>query len=417
MRQAAFEAAGSARWRRFALALEELERRRWRWRRRPMRPPAGDAALTGTAAPRGDTSPGSGAAGAGSAVVPGVADAAARGRAEGGAGTRPGGRVANVLAAARFRAGGLVADGRVADDFVADDFVADDFVADDFVADYLRVCRDLALAGERGYGAPLVDRLNDLAQRGHNVLYAQRRGFVAGLVSFFVLEFPRRVRADRRFVLVAALAFVLPQLVAAMAIARSPDAVYAFVAAEQVAQFERMYDPGSARFGWPLRADSALAAFGFYVANNIGIGFQCFATGIAFGAGALFFLVHNGFSIGAVTAHLLATGHRDTFLAFVVGHGAFELPAIVLAGAAGLKLGSALLWPGRLSRRHALVEAAHGGIRIVYGVFLMLLLAAFIEAYWSANALLAPWTRYLVGGVLWLLVLAYFVFAGRGQRG
>ena len=79
----------------------------------------------------------------------------------------------------------------------------------------------------------------------------------------------------------------------------------------------------------------------------------------------------------------------------------------------GLPDGWALLAPGRLSRGEALRQAAGKAIQLVAGVILFLLIAAFVEAYWSSMTFASPHTKYAVGAGLWLLVLAYFLFAGR----
>jgi uncharacterized membrane protein SpoIIM required for sporulation len=114
-----------------------------------------------------------------------------------------------------------------------------------------------------------------------------------------------------------------------------------------------------------------------------------------------------------VAGHLTQIGYGVSFWSFVVGHGAFELTAIALAGGAGLKLGWALLAPGRLSRGDALRLAAARSVRLTGGVIVFLLVAAFIEAYWSSMTLASPTLKYLVGGGLWLLVLTYLLLAGR----
>jgi uncharacterized membrane protein SpoIIM required for sporulation len=107
----------------------------------------------------------------------------------------------------------------------------------------------------------------------------------------------------------------------------------------------------------------------------------------------------------------------ETFYPFVIGHGAFELTAITFAGAGGLKLGYALLAPGRRSRRLALLETTRASMPLVYGMTFMLLLAAFLEAFWSSGALVDPQSKLWVGALFWLLVLIYFVLGGRhGSR-
>lgn len=52
---------------------------------------------------------------------------------------------------------------------------------------------------------------------------------------------------------------------------------------------------------------------------------------------------------------------------------------------------------------------------MIGGVILLLLIAAFVEAYWSSSAV-TPATKYTVGALLWLLVLGYLLFAGRGHH-
>lgn len=286
----------------------------------------------------------------------------------------------------------------------------------EFVRLYRLVCRDLALAEARGYSPRLVERLNDLAMRGHNRMYTRRSGFLEALRAFVLRDFARLVRAEWRLVAIAAVLFVLPGVVVALAIVAEPSAVYFVLTPAEARNYEAMYAPGQALVGAGREAGDDFSMFGFYIANNIGIGFQCFATGIAFGLGPVFYLVFNGLAIGAVAAHLGSNGFGSTFFPFVIGHGAFELTAIVFSGAAGLKLGMALLRPGRHTRRDALVLHGRVAVQMMFGVFLMLLMAAFLEAFWSARALVPAWTRLGVGSVLWALVTLYFVAAGR-RRG
>jgi len=280
---------------------------------------------------------------------------------------------------------------------------------------YRQLCHHLALARDRAYSPDLVDRLNELALRGHHVLYGARGHRRGRLAQFFLDEFPRRVRAEWRLVAIAAAAFFGPVLAIAAALQLHPDFVHYLLAPHTLAQIEEMYDPANPRLGM-READTNVMMFAFYVWNNVKIGFQCFATGLAFGLGSLFYLVSNGVQIGAVAGHLTQAGFGAPFWSFVSGHSALELVAIVLSGAAGLKLGAALIAPGRLSRRAALVAAARGAIRLVYGAAAMFLAAAFVEAFWSPLTAFPPASKYAVGAVLWALVLGYFALAGR-RRG
>lgn len=288
----------------------------------------------------------------------------------------------------------------------------------DFPHHYRRLCQHLALAQERGYSSYLVDPLQQLALRGHQQLYRHRSHVGASVLSFVLAGFPRLVREQWRFVLIASLLFFGSLLVVALLVYLFPDLIYSIVSPQQVAEMQSMYDPDASRLG--RAADRASSEnwmmFGYYVMHNIGIAFQTFAAGLLLGLGSVFFLIFNGLIIGAISGHLTEIGYGQTFWSFVIGHGAFELTAIALAGAAGLQLGWAIIAPGRLARSESLRLAARKSVQMLCGVMVFLLVAAFIEAYWSSTTIVPPWAKYLVGAVLWLLVAVYLVFAGRTRH-
>jgi uncharacterized membrane protein SpoIIM required for sporulation len=281
---------------------------------------------------------------------------------------------------------------------------------------YRQLCSHLALARERGYSLALVERLNQLMLRGHQALYNARGVRRSALLAFLTSEFPARVRREWRLMLLALLLFGGPLLGAWLAIQVNPELAYTLLDPRQAQKIESMYRSDAPHMGRERDSAGDFSMFGFYIFNNVRIAFQTFAGGLLFGLGSLFFLVFNGLFIGAVAGHLAAVGYGEQFFPFVVGHGAFELTAIVLAGGAGLKLGAALVRPGRRTRLESLRNAAREAVPLVYGIAGMLLIAAFIEAFWSSTTLLPPTTKYAVGAGLWALVLAYFLFAG-ARRG
>jgi uncharacterized membrane protein SpoIIM required for sporulation len=280
---------------------------------------------------------------------------------------------------------------------------------------YRRVCQHLALARDRQYSPELVDRLNRLALRGHHLLYGARarRGAARG-VEFLVAGFPRLVREERGFVIAAACLFFGPVLALIAVLQAYPDFIYYLVDPGQLARFQEMYDPANKRLGM-RDADDNVAMFGFYIFNNVKIGFQTFATGLAFGLGTVFYLVFNGVTIGAIAGYLTGIGFGTSFWSFVSGHSALELVAIAISGAAGLRLGAALVAPGDRSRKAALVDAAQPAVRLMYGAAAMFFLAAFVEAFWSPLTAFPPQTKYAVGAIVWAAVLGWLVLGGRAR--
>lgn len=278
---------------------------------------------------------------------------------------------------------------------------------------YREVCHHLALARDRGYPSYLVVRLNGLVQRAHQVLYRPRTRFWTLAWRFFSLEFPALLRANRAFMAASTAAFALPLVIMGLLVYQLPELVYSLMPPGAVAGMERMYNPAGEIIGRQRPGDSDFLMFGFYIRNNIGVSFQCFASGLLLGVGSLFYLVLNGLQIGAVSGYLTQLGYGETFWSFVCGHGSFELTAIVISGGAGLKMGFALLAPGPLTRRAALVAAAREAAKIMYGVVIMLVIAAFIEAFWSSSRWIPNEVKYGVAMFLWALVLYYCIFQGR----
>lgn len=279
---------------------------------------------------------------------------------------------------------------------------------------YRRICQSLALAADRQYSPELVDRLNRIALRGHHALYRNRRRQSQRVLEFLLAGFPALVRAEWRLVLAAGLLFFGPLLALIAVLQAFPEFVHYLLAPEQIASFHQMYDPASKRLGM-RGADSNLMMFGFYIWNNIRIGFQTFAGGLLFGVGSIWFLGANGVIIGAVAGYLTQVGYTQTFWSFVAGHSSLELLAIVFSGAAGLRLGMAVISPGNMSRRAALVAAARPAVRLMYGAAMMFLAAAFVEAFWSPLTEIPFRVKIGVGATGWLVLLAYFLLAGRAR--
>ncbi|WP_075187939.1 stage II sporulation protein M [Teredinibacter haidensis] len=278
---------------------------------------------------------------------------------------------------------------------------------------FRELCHQLAIAKHRRYSPQLVDQLNERVIKAHHLFYQHNHRFHFQWLDFLVAGFPQAIRRNRRFVYVSLALFLLPFIGMALACYVNEEFIYSFMSQEQVRMMESMYDPANRKIGRDRDTTTDIMMFGHYIQNNIGVSFRSFAGGILFGLGSIFFMVFNGISIGGVTGHLTQLDYGSTFYPFVAGHGSFELTAIVFSGAAGLKLGYAMINRGRQTLLQSLRTAGKDSIVIVYGTTLMLLIAAFIEAFWSSTTSLPSMLKYIVGIALWIAVIGYFIFSGR----
>ncbi len=277
-----------------------------------------------------------------------------------------------------------------------------------FPASYRQLCSDLSLARSRQYSPLLIDRLNQLVAAGQHYLYQNNQPVWFELRQLIGIRALEACYQFRRWIWLNLALFYGLGLAAALFVCSSADNINYFMSAADLEKFTEMYDPASSGTG--RKAQSDVLMFGFYIYNNIGIAFQTFAGGMLLCVGALFFIVYNGLYLGAVAGHMINMGFNEPFFSFVIGHGSVELTAIVLSGAAGCRLGFSLLAPGIYSRFTSLKLVAHQVMPIVVVAFVMLVLAAGIEAFWSPR-LLAAEVKYTVGAFCWAAV-CYWLYRG-----
>ncbi|WP_227430333.1 stage II sporulation protein M [Psychrobacter sp. I-STPA6b] len=287
----------------------------------------------------------------------------------------------------------------------------------EFVQQYRIICQHYALAKQRHYSPQLVQSLYDRVMAGHQLLY-QRRGHIwSKIYHFYSHTFPVRLRAHANLFWLSLACFLAPALLMGWACFEHADMLYSVMPDEQVRIMEEMYNPANEMVGRDSsrRSDTDIAMFGHYIQNNIGIDFQIYGMGLFAGLGTLLSLVYNGLVIGGVAGHLTGVGYGETFWAFVVGHGSFELTAAVISGAAGLRLAQSLFMPANYRRLDAFKIAGKQSIELLIGAASMTFIAAFIEAFWSSSNVIPDMVKYIVAALLWILVIAYLLLAGRSQ--
>jgi uncharacterized membrane protein SpoIIM required for sporulation/uncharacterized RDD family membrane protein YckC len=288
----------------------------------------------------------------------------------------------------------------------------------DFVARYREISADLArlqTAAHGRQGAALF-ALNRLVAGGHNLLYREGRVSGRSVWSFISVAIPREIR--RSAVPIALAAFLLfgPAAVAYTAVVLHPDVAAAFIPPTLLERADA--GVARARNGEGYIPDPELfrpVMSSAIIANNVQVTFIAFAGGVLAGVGTVAALVFNGISLGGVLGLYQSKGILPLIIAFVAPHGVLELSAICIAGGGGLLIGSALLLPGALTRREALVLRGRRAITLVAGAALLLVVAGTLEGFVSP----IPWwslEEKLAVSALTALLLALFVNLDRGRR-
>jgi uncharacterized membrane protein SpoIIM required for sporulation len=221
--------------------------------------------------------------------------------------------------------------------------------------------------------------------------------------AFLATGYWQRVRERPALLAVSAALLLVPLALCAFWAGDDPSAAARVVPA----MFQGVTEPK------PRGADLGLssadrAAFSIEIfVNNIRVAFAAFAGGITAGLLTAGALLYNGVLIGVVAGLAVESGNGDVFLQLVVPHGVLELSCIVVAGVAGLRMGWALVDPGRQRRSEALAAEARVAIELVLGTALWLVVAGLVEGLLTPAGLgrAVNWTVGLgLGALFWALV-------------
>ena len=291
----------------------------------------------------------------------------------------------------------------------------------EFARLYRETAADLARLRTEEADADVLGYVERLVAGGHNALYrgAEAGGAGGGGIARFLLHgFPALVRRSVG-PLSAAAAFWVTGVLLAYAVAMlRPDIARDLcpptyldraeeVAAQRAREGRALYVEMPATYV-PLWSSTV-------VANNVQATFVVFAFGVTAGLGTAALLVFNGMLFGAVAAIFAAEGVAGVFWIFTAALGPVEMPAFLIAGASGLRLGGALLRPGARTRRDALVHEATDAGRLLGGTTVMLVVAGVIEAVVSPSSM-DDGAKVAVGVAAGGLVLAWILLGGRGAH-
>jgi uncharacterized membrane protein SpoIIM required for sporulation len=224
-------------------------------------------------------------------------------------------------------------------------------------------------------------------------------------------EVPRRLYRDNALRLAFCVFWGIFLLAMFLSSAASPlpDFAKNMLGEGQIMQLEAMYNNPIGAEGNASGGEGAAA--GFYIWHNTGIGLRCFAAGLLLGVGGLFATVFNAAFLGAAFGYMTRVPQGDNFFHFVTAHGPFELTAIVLSAAAGMRLGFALVDTGGLSRLDSLRKQAKNAMPIMGAAMALFFFAALIEGFLSPSS--APYEIKAAVAVLSCgLLMFYFVFLG-----
>lgn len=273
---------------------------------------------------------------------------------------------------------------------------------------YRATLSSLSIARATSLDKSLLDYLEDLAMRGYFLIYGVRESARTRFRKFFTHDWPAAVRSLGRELIVATLILALGIGVGYWLTVAEPQWYDSFVSSDMADGRNPQASAEELRETIKAEARSGLEIFATMLfTHNSQVAILAFALGFAFGLPTLFLLFYNGLTLGAMVAVFVQKGVGVDFLGWLSIHGTTELFAIVLAGAAGLKIGTAVAFPGNQDRLQAASRAGRESAKVMIGVVIMLLIAGLLEGF--GRQLIGPTPiRFSIGGAMLVFWLAYF---------
>jgi len=259
--------------------------------------------------------------------------------------------------------------------------------------------------------------LNNISQQVYQAIYKNKSHEKRFMRRFWLEDLPDAMWHSRKSLLLSFSLFVAGLIVGIVSSIYYPDFARIILGDQYISMTEANIAKGD-----PMAVYKDSEAVGMFLMiawNNIKIAFGTFVLGAFFGIGTIYVIFYNAIMVGTFIYFFIERGlFKESFLAIML-HGTLELSMIVMAGCAGFALAKGVLFPGTFSRGLALIHSARNGIKILCGVTILLLYAAFIESFATRHTDLPDVVR---GGLIALsavVVYGYFVWypARRYKRG
>jgi uncharacterized membrane protein SpoIIM required for sporulation len=265
---------------------------------------------------------------------------------------------------------------------------------------YRQVAADLSVLRRDTTARNYADHVNQLLARAHHIIYSGRKTSVASLFRFLKNDYPAIFQSMLPYVMASLFVSVAWGILGAALTSARPEFMRHFVGPAMIATMER-------HEMWTESIVSvAPQETSHIMTNNLTVSFVMFAGGITFGLFTFISLYVNGMMLGVIGAACHQYGMSLALWSFVAPHGALELPAIIIAGGAGFRLGRAMLFPGAYRWKESVSRGGIEATRLVSGVIPMLVVAGCLEGFFSPSR--APiWLKFTVGGLLFCLLITW----------
>ena len=271
---------------------------------------------------------------------------------------------------------------------------------------FIQLTDDLSFSRTQYPQSESTRYLNTLASKIHLVIYKNKSEDRSRFITFWTTELPALLCSMYRYIIYAFLIFFIAILIGVISV-RSDETFSRLILGDAYVNMTLE----NIKNGNPLgvyAGEDELNMFFAITFNNIRVSFYAFAAGIIFSIGTGFLLFYNGIMVGTFFTFLAQNDQLENALGIVMLHGTIELTSIVMAGAAGFRMGHSILFPKTYSRMASFKQGAKDGLKVVMALIPFFIIAGFIESFITRYGNMPVALKLLIIGLSVVLIVFYF---------
>ncbi len=281
---------------------------------------------------------------------------------------------------------------------------------------FTQLTDDLSFARTNYPESQITVYLNNLTAKVHQSIYVNRKEERGRFIRFWQYELPQLFYSAHKQLLYSAIIFGLAMVIGAVSAAHDEKFPRFILGDDYVNMTLENISKGDPMGVY--KDDKQLDMFMRITTNNIRVSLTTFIFGGVMGGfplflflsfGTAFILLYNGIMLGTFQYFFYSKGLLLSSALTIWIHGALEIPAIVIAGCAGLVMGNSILFPGTYSRLESFKRGAGKGLKIIIGLVPIFIVAGFLESYVTRQTHWPSWAKLAIIITLTLFIIWYFV--------
>jgi uncharacterized membrane protein SpoIIM required for sporulation len=249
--------------------------------------------------------------------------------------------------------------------------------------------------------------LNRIGREYFNIIYSHKKEKRNRFMAFWMDELPQIVWNARKQLIISLVVFLLAIGVGVFSSMNDPQFAASILGNDYVEMTKANIESGDPMAVY--KSSNQVDMFLGITVNNVKVAFITYVFGVFFSLGTLVVLLQNGIMVGCFQYFFV---ERDLFVQSALSiwlHGTLEISCIIIAGGAGLVLGSGLIFPGTYSRMQAFQMSAIRSMKLMLGITPIIIVAGIIESFLTRYTDVGDGLKLLLIVLSAMFIIGYFV--------